>query len=78
MNELMASIRRAIAEGTLDEEEDKWLVPGLRSRDVKPPPSAEPQERRTDEVLEEVKFSTNGEKCGYTLEPEAELPSMRR
>lgn len=33
MNELMASIREAIREGRLDEEEDRWLAPGLRSRD---------------------------------------------
>lgn len=33
MNELMTSIRRAIREGKLDEEEDKWLAPGMRSRD---------------------------------------------
>lgn len=33
MNELMASIRRAIRAGKLDEEEEKWLAPGLRSRD---------------------------------------------
>lgn len=33
MNELMASIRQAVREGTLDEEEEKWLAPGLRSRD---------------------------------------------
>lgn len=33
MNELMASIREATREGRLDEEEDRWLAPGLRSRD---------------------------------------------
>lgn len=33
MNELMTSIRTAIAEGRLAEEEDKWLAPGLRARD---------------------------------------------
>eukprot|EP00752_Nemacystus_decipiens_P016260 g14540.t1 len=33
MNELMASIREAIREGRLDEEEERWLAPGLRSRD---------------------------------------------
>eukprot|EP00903_Cladosiphon_okamuranus_P010834 g10235.t1 len=33
MNELMASIREAIREGRLDEEEKKWLAPGLRSGD---------------------------------------------
>ncbi|CAM9698117.1 unnamed protein product [Ectocarpus sp. 12 AP-2014] len=33
MNELMTSIRTAIAEGRLTEEEDKWLAPGLRARD---------------------------------------------
>lgn len=33
MNELLASIRTAIAEGRLNEEEDKWLAPGLRARD---------------------------------------------
>lgn len=33
MNELMTSIRRAIREGSLEEEEKKWLAPGLRSRD---------------------------------------------
>lgn len=35
MNELMECIRRAIQEGTLDEEEDRWLAPGLRSRDFR-------------------------------------------
>ncbi|CAN0430668.1 unnamed protein product, partial [Discosporangium mesarthrocarpum] len=29
MNELMKSIRGAIRSGTLDEEEKKWLPPGL-------------------------------------------------
>ena len=33
MNQLMASIRQAIRDGRLDEEEEKWLAPGLRSRD---------------------------------------------
>lgn len=33
MNELMSSIRQAIREGRLEEEEDRWLAPGLRSRD---------------------------------------------
>lgn len=33
MNELMTAIRRAVREGTLDEEEKKWVAPGLRSWD---------------------------------------------
>lgn len=42
MNELMSAIRQAIREGTLDEEEQKWLAPGLRSRDYDTTPSAAP------------------------------------
>ena len=34
MNELMAAIRRAIRDDDLDEEEEKWLAPGLRSWDI--------------------------------------------
>lgn len=37
MNELMTSIRHGIREGTLDEEEKKWLAPGLRSWDTQKP-----------------------------------------
>lgn len=33
MNELMTSIRRAVRDGSLEEEEEKWLAPGLRSWD---------------------------------------------
>lgn len=44
MNELMTAIRRAIREGTLDEEEDKWLAPGLRSRDFRGAVEVEPEE----------------------------------
>lgn len=33
MNDLMTSIRKAISEGRLEEEEKKWLAPGLRSSD---------------------------------------------
>lgn len=40
MNELMTSIRHAIREGTLDQEEDRWLAPGLRCRDVQVPSEA--------------------------------------
>lgn len=44
MNELMTAIRQAIREGTLDEEEDKWLAPGLRSRDFRGAAEAAPEE----------------------------------
>lgn len=37
MNELMTAIRRAIREGSLHEEEKKWLAPGLRSWESQKP-----------------------------------------
>lgn len=56
MNELMTAIRQAIREGTLDEEEDKWLAPGLRSRDFRGAAEVAPEER-VREVQEEMCYS---------------------
>lgn len=49
MNELMASIREAIREGRLEEEEDKWLAPGLRSRDFHKRAAEQLQEEEEEE-----------------------------
>lgn len=84
MNELMSSIRRAIAEGTLDEEEDKWLAPGLRSRDVVQERSREQgvANGADDEVLPDlngradISWSRDRKIAAESFQPERVLASL--